>query len=150
MGEQFPQGIAALPWSSLGRQQMPQTLGALWGMAGTSWDIHYSLPLSQSSWDKDTDPCLEVTLYNRALPREPSSHYILWDVGWKGGLRTRGWAWFYLLPILLHPVCGAVLVPTRVHSQGLGGRVTLRAGDHFALQVATRDEAAHAPLATRT
>lgn len=69
---------------------------------------------------------------------------------WKGDLRTQGWVQLYLLPLLLHPVCGAVLVSTRVDSQGLGGQVTLRAGDHLALQVATRDEAAHAPLSTGT
>lgn len=119
--------------------------GVLRGTAGTSWDIHYSF-----SFSKHTDPRLEVTLYNCALPGEPSSHHVLWDMGWKGGLRTRGWAWLYLVPLLLHPVCRAVLVSTRVDSQGLGSRVTLRAGDHLALQVATRDEAAHAPLATRT
>lgn len=55
------------------------------GFMGYGRDIHYSFSLSQRSWDKDTNPCLEVTLYNRALPREPSSHHILWDMGWRGG-----------------------------------------------------------------
>lgn len=60
------------------------------------------------------------------------------------------WGGLYLFPLLLHPVRGAVLVSTRVDSQGLGGRVTLRIGDHLALQVATRDEATHASLTTGT
>lgn len=133
-----------------GKAANPTNFGVFYGARQRQAEIFATPSLSQSSWDKHTDPRLEVTLYNCALPREPSSHHVLWDMGWKGGLRTRGWAWLYLVPLLLHPVCRAVLVSTRVDSQGLGGRVTLRAGDHLALQVATRDEAAHAPLATRT
>lgn len=133
-----------------GKAANPTNFGVFYGARQGQAGIFTTPSLSQSSWDKHTDPRLEVTLYNCALPREPSSHHVLWDMGWKGGLRTWGWAWLYLVPLLLHPVCRAVLVSTRVDSQGLGGRVTLRAGDHLALQVATCDEAAHAPLATRT
>lgn len=67
MGEQFPQGIAALPWSSLRRQQTPQTLGVLWGTAGIfitpspflkgagtriqihAWRSHYTTVLCQEN-----------------------------------------------------------------------------------------------------
>lgn len=69
---------------------------------------------------------------------------------WEGGLRMGGWAWLYLVPLLLHPVCRAVLVSTRMDGQGLGSWVTLRVRDHLALQVATGDETAYASLTTRT
>lgn len=69
---------------------------------------------------------------------------------WEGGLRTEGWAWLYLIPLLLHPVCRAVLVSTRMDGQGLGSWVTLCVRDHLALQVATGDETAYASLTTRT
>lgn len=69
---------------------------------------------------------------------------------WGGGLRMEGWAWLYLVPLLLHPVCRAVLVSTRMDGQGLGSWVTLRVRDHLPLQVATGDETAYASLTTWT